>query len=167
MRKFLVALLASVSFCTSGDARSVAETRTQPKFYKQLEAIIRVVSKPGGFELLKEGELARGMWNCSLPLEGFIPVVETAPGDPRGKLVVMATSVLPKAYQHAQGMVLNGLRGFELKDSQTDKDVKLDPATEERKLVLSHDERYSHTVVTVTFVAHRYNSVRIAIESWQ
>jgi hypothetical protein len=136
------------------------------KFNRELHKMIEVANMPSGFDSLKYVELSRGVWNCKLELDGFLPVVEEALYNPVCRLLVSAESVNSIAKGHVKMLLINGLPGYKVQDSETDKTVPIDRTKESRKVVFTKKEQFVTSVVTVIFNAHQYRSVTLRVESW-
>jgi hypothetical protein len=146
----------------------IGKVREQPvsRFRADLSALIRVANKPSGFDSLKYIELSRGVWNCKLELQGFIPTVEEQLYHPASRLMVSAVSVSPSAQQNIKMLLLKGLPGYTMKDSDTDKTVDIDRTKQSRKVVFTKTERSVTSTVSVIFNAHQYSSITLEIEAW-
>ncbi len=81
--------------------------------------------------------------------------------------MVSAVSVRPSAKNNVRMLLLKGLPGYKMKDSDTDKTVRIDPASELRRVVFTKTDKFVVSTVTVIFNAHQYNSTTIRVESWE
>jgi len=169
--KGLYILLIAILFTGADSSAKARPKRTAPviesRFRSNLFNIIRVSRRPDGFESLKQVELRTGVWNCKMELEGFLPVVELNSFHPADRLQVDAVSVSPAAQRNAKMLLLKGIPGFAMKDSDKDKTVPIDKAMHSRKVVFSKRENHVESTVTVAYNAHQYNSVQITVEAWQ
>ncbi len=164
MNKLIVSLIVSILVCTAGFARVQPEVTS--KFRSNLYALIRASKKPSGFDSLKQNELGRGLWNCRLELEGFLPVVEENEYHPASRLEVSAVSVTPAAMKNVRMLVLKGIPGYTMRDSDADKTVPVDRTRESRRVVFTRKDANVESTVTVIYNAHQYASVQLMIEAW-
>jgi hypothetical protein len=81
--------------------------------------------------------------------------------------VVSAISVSPTARNNVKMLLLKGLPGYTMKDSDVDKTMLTDKSEYLRKVVFTKKERSIESVVTVLFIAHKYETIQIVIEAWQ
>lgn len=139
----------------------------QSRFQKELSGIVDISKRPGGFEALKQVELTTGRWSCNRELDGFIPVVEVNAWHPADRLQVLATSAKPIATQHARMLLLHGLPGYTMRDSDRDASIPIDKAIYTRKVVFTKSDNYIESTVTVAFKAHNLNTVEIVVEAWK
>lgn len=142
------------------------QPQVQSKFSIELRRIIYVANKPSGFDSLKHTELSTGIWNTRMELDGFLPLVELDPIHPADRHMVTAVSVTPAAHKNIKLLLLKGLPGYTMKDSETDKSVVLNTATEARKVIFRRVTQYVTSTVTIVFKAHEYNSIKITVEAW-
>lgn len=164
MKKIFYLLWFMVLFVNAANAKGQAPANY--KFSTELRRIIYVANKPSGFDSLKHTELSTGIWNSRLELDGFLPLVELDPIHPADKHIVTAVSVTPAAHKNIKLLLLKGLPGYVMKDSQTDKSVALNTSTEARKVIYKREDKFVTSTVTIVFKAHEYNSIKITIESW-
>ncbi len=153
--------------------KSVKKT-TKPKstavsfFRRQLNAMARTAGLPGGFESMKQTEVATGMWTCNRDLEGFLPMIQVQAGNPNDRLILSATSVDQRAQTHVKDMELNGLPGFQLKDSDQDKSLQFDRTKYNRIIKYTRTDKVSSIVVTLYFLAsNKAAAYELTIEGWQ
>jgi hypothetical protein len=166
--KKLCLLLAIIAVPLLSDAKGKPKPKVeQSRFQKELSGIVDMSKRPGGFESLKQVELTTGRWSCNRELEGFIPVVEVNGWHPADRLQLLATSVKPVARQHAQMLLLHGLPGYIMRDSDKDASVSIDKAIYARKVVFTKSDNYMESTVTVAFKAHNLNTVEILVEAWK
>ncbi|MCF8450320.1 MAG: hypothetical protein K9G49_10670 [Taibaiella sp.] len=168
MNRFLYILSVFLFVSTMGIARVKpgAKPAVTSKFRNDLNALIRATSVPSGFESLKQMELSRGVWRCKQDLDGFLPVVEEEAYNPASELQVSAISVSPKALSNVNLLVLKGIPGYTMKDSDKDKTMQIDRTKELRRVVFTKVNGEVTSVVTLIFVAHQYASVQLLVEAW-
>ncbi len=167
MKKFCF-LLALAAVPIIADAKKTPRVKkVESRFRTELAGIVDVSKRPGGFESLKQVELTTGRWTCNRELEGFVPVVEVNAWHPADRLQILATSVKPVAQQHAQMLLVQGIPGYTMRDSDKDKTVAIDRTLYSRKVVFSKRDKYVESTVTVAFKAHNYNTVEILVEAWK
>ena len=164
MKKIFYWILVMVSFVNIANAK--VQHSVNSKFSIELRRIIYVANKPSGFDSLKYTELSTGIWNTRFELDGFLPLVELDPIHPADRHLVTAISITPAAHKNIKLLLLKGLPGYSMKDSDSDKSVVLNTATEARKVVFKRVDKFVTSTVTVVFKAHEYNSIRITIEAW-
>jgi hypothetical protein len=156
---FIIALLFSAT------SHAHVDPVWKSKFQVNLEALLGDANALMGFDSLKDSELSRGEWSCRQELDGFLTTVREKEDDPRGVLFVSAISVKPVALKYVNYLILNGLNGYKMRDSNTDKTVPIDRTTQARKVVFSKRERYAQIILSVVFVAHEDNTVILTIEA--
>jgi len=156
---WVLVLLATVS--VAKEQRTV-----NSKFSIELRRIIYVANKPSGFDSLKYTELSTGIWNTRMELDGFLPLVELDPIHPADRHLVTAVSITPTAHKNIKLLLLKGLPGYSMKDSDNDKSIVLNTATETRKVIFKRVDKFVTSRVTIVFKAHEYNSIKLIIEAW-
>lgn len=151
------------------DARKTPSVKqpVQSKFRAELFGIVNTSAKPDGFEAMKQVELTTGRWACRKELEGFLPVVEVNGQHPADRLQVYAVSVTPAAQKNVKMLLLQGLPGYDMRDSDKDKSVPVDRSKYSRKVVFHKTDKFVESTITVAFNAHQYNSVELLVEAWQ
>jgi hypothetical protein len=164
MKKIFYWILVMFLFVNVANAK--VQHPVNSKFSIELRRIIYVANKPSGFDSLKYTELSTGIWNTRMELDGFLPLVELDPIHPADRHLVTAVSITPAAHKNIKLLLLKGLPGYSMKDSDTDKSVVLNTATEARKVVFKRIDKFVTSTVTVVFKAHEYNSIKITIEAW-
>ncbi len=155
-----------VMVMVSGICNAKVQGAVNSKFSTELRRIIYVANKPSGFDSLKYTELSTGIWNTRMELDGFLPLVELDPIHPADRHLVTAVSITPAAQTNIKLLLLKGLPGYTMKDSETDKSVILNTATEARKVIFKRVNKFVTSTVTIVFKAHEYNSIKITIEAW-
>jgi hypothetical protein len=170
MNKQFAVLILCLAICSTGFARVKHRKPQTPvftsRFQSNLNNILRVSKKPSGFDSLKQSELSNGVWNCRIELDGFLPVVEENAFHPARRLEVSAVSVTPAAFKHARMLVLKGIPGYTMRDSDNDKTVAYDKQKESRRVVFKRVEKFCESTVTLIYNAHQYGSVEMLIEAW-
>ena len=162
---FMLAVVAAPCIAQAGKTPRVKSV--QSRFRIELTGIVDISKRPGGLESLKEVELTTGRWSCNKEQEGFEPVVEVNAWHPADRLQVLATSVKPVAQQYVQMLLMQGIPGYTMRDSDKDKTVPIDRTMYSRKVVFSKKDNYVESTVTVAFKAHLYNTVEILVEAWK
>jgi hypothetical protein len=164
MKKLLTILIAALFISATCGARAEAEAKS--RFRSNLNALVQISMQPSGLESLKNIELGPGIWNCRLELDGFLPVVELDEFHPAGRLHVSAISLTPDAQRSARMLILKGLPGYTMKDSNNDKTVFIDRTRELRRVVFTRTEQSVTSTVSVIYTAHQAGSVKVVVEAW-
>lgn len=169
MRKHLSVFIALLimSFTVAAKTKAKPKSVATSRFRTELYALIRATNKPSGFDSLKQTELGRGLWNCRMELEGFLPLITLDKFHPAERLLLSAETVNPAAIRNAKLLTLKGIPGYTMRDSDNDKTVELDGTTQKRKVVFTKRADHTQSVVTVIYTAHQYGSVKLTIEAWQ
>ncbi|GAA4470202.1 hypothetical protein GCM10023093_31050 [Nemorincola caseinilytica] len=162
-RLFLFCILVS-SLTVIG--RSKVARPVVSRFRSDLSAIVRTAAHPSGFDELKNIEMVTGVWDCRLGLDGFLLTIVLDQYHPADRWLVRAESVTPAAARNVRMLLLKGLPGYTMKDSDTDKTVAIDRTRHSRKVVFTRKDRFTESTITVLFNAHQYASLTMLIESW-
>lgn len=168
---FLPLLIGSANIATA-KGKTVRKTRvTQPVplrgFRTQVYQLAQIATAPSGFQELKSTEVATGMWLCNRELAGFGTFVQLQPGNPNERLMVTAASVNAKALPNVNELVRFGLPGYTMQDSDNDAHLDFNTSEIARQVILTRKSVYATTVITISFAAHKFQSVSISIESWE
>lgn len=164
MKNIIYLLLALI--CNTGVSQAKVQRAVNSKFSTELKKIILVANKPSGFDSLKYIELSTGVWNTRLELDGFLPMVVLDPIHPADRHLLSAVSVTPAAHKNIKLLLLKGLPGYTMKDSDTDKSVALNTALEARKVIFRRVDKFVTSTVTIVYKAHEYNSILLTVEAW-
>lgn len=136
------------------------------QFRTDLLALIETSKMLEGFEMLKDVELTTGMWNCKKPLHDFVPVVTVEGDNPVRPLRIEATSSTPRATEDIRQLIAKGLEGYEMKDSDKDKSIKIDKSLYSRKVVFTKREQFVLSRITILFRAHEFESKLLIVEAF-
>lgn len=154
-------LLSSSPVCMAG-----AKPAENNRFRTELLALIETSKMLEGFEMLKDVELTTGMWNCKKLLQDFVPVVTVEGYNPVRPLRVEAASSNSHATEDVRQLIAQGLEGYEMKDSDKDKSIKIDKALYSRKVVFTKQEQFVLSRITVLYKAHEFRSLLLIVEAF-
>ncbi len=134
-------------------------TWAQPVFEKQISEILK--ASKAGIRTIK-GEKSReiskaGVYDCRLPLTHFDTYIDDSKAD---MPAFVALSNTPAAVVDCNMLVMLPPRGFTVKDSQTDKTVKLHERIKRNVMLVNGNEG---TVISMDYLTD--NSITITILS--
>lgn len=167
MKKLCLLLAVITVPVLSHAGKSPKSKVVQSRFRTELTGLVDISRRPGGLESLKQVELTTGRWSCNRELEGFIPVVEANAWHPADRLQLLATSVKPVGQRHAEMLLIQGIPGYTMRDSDKDRTMLFDRTLYSRKVVFTKKDNYVESTITVAFKAHNYNTVEIVVEAWK
>lgn len=165
MRRALLLTVMMLSLVAMGRTKAVRPV-VMSRFRNELMTMTRVANRPSGFDELKQIELVTGVWTCKLELEGFLPTLVLDQYHPADRWLLKAEAVNAAATRNVRMLILKGLPGYKMQDSDTDRTVEVDKTRESRRVIFTKKDRFTVSTITVVFNAEQHGSVTMFVESW-